>query len=296
MRIHDPLWLVAVALLVILAVGLVFGALARWLLRGRAQLDTATTIVLAIAGSAVGLAIAGAIKTSARIRDPLAIVLALGMTIAVIAVYSVVAARFQSTVRIPIADLLRAGESDGVEFKSTARINLHTGQKDPKIELVIAKTVAALANADGGTLLIGVDDDGRVLGLTADLATLKTPDLDRYELWLRDLLTTALGMTAATAVGVDFADPAAETDPVVATDEIDGDQMVCRIQVPASAQPVYLLPTRNEPREFWVRMGNSSRRLPVDEAAGYIMHRWPLSVGASLAAQIRASVRFSAPD
>ena len=38
------------------------------------------------------------------------------------------------------------------------------------MEEVILKTVAGFWNAEGGTLLVGVSDDGSVLGLDADLA------------------------------------------------------------------------------------------------------------------------------
>lgn len=67
-----------------------------------------------------------------------------------------------------IADLIAAGESDGVEFKSTLRMNLHTRQVDDKIQMASLKTIAGFLNAKGGTLLIGVADNGDVLGLTAD--------------------------------------------------------------------------------------------------------------------------------
>jgi hypothetical protein len=42
-----------------------------------------------------------------------------------------------------------------------------------------------------------------------------------------------------------------------------------------------------------VRSGNSTRQLGVDEATEYVMHRWPLNLGSSIAAQLRAAVRFS---
>ena len=71
-----------------------------------------------------------------------------------------------------LADLLAAGESQTVEFKSTARWNVHAGQADKKMEHVIVKTVCGFLNAEGGTLLIGVDDDGAVVGLDADMQTL----------------------------------------------------------------------------------------------------------------------------
>ncbi len=104
----------------------------------------------------------------------------------------------------PAAELVVAGETAEVEFKSSARYNQHTGQRDPKLELVIAKTIAAFANSAGGVLLIGVADDGSVLGLDNDYKFMKKPDNDRYELWLRDHLSVTLGADTAAAVRVDF--------------------------------------------------------------------------------------------
>jgi hypothetical protein len=63
---------------------------------------------------------------------------------------------------VAVTDLIEAGESQ-VEFKSTARWNLHTGQADPKLEHVVVKTVCGLLSAEGVTLLICVGDDGEVL-------------------------------------------------------------------------------------------------------------------------------------
>ena len=60
------------------------------------------------------------------------------------------------------AELTTGGETEGVEFKSTLRTNLHTGQPDEKMQMAALKTIAAFLNAGGGTLLIGVADDGSV--------------------------------------------------------------------------------------------------------------------------------------
>ena len=73
-----------------------------------------------------------------------------------------------AVVPIAIADLIAGGETGAVEFKSTLRMNLHTRQVDDKIQVSALKTVAGFLNAKGGTLLIGVADDGEVLGLDAD--------------------------------------------------------------------------------------------------------------------------------
>ncbi len=73
---------------------------------------------------------------------------------------------------LTLADLLAVGESQTVEFKSTARWNIYAGRADKKMEHVITKTVCGFLNAEGGTLLIGVGDDGAVVGLADDMKTL----------------------------------------------------------------------------------------------------------------------------
>lgn len=279
-----PVWAVAAALPLVVLDGWLLGSLARWLLRGRARLGMATAIIIAILATALGLFVAGLINPEVLLWSPLTVLLALGFSIAGIAGYSAIAAHFQRPQRAGLAELVRAGESDRVEFKSTARVNLRTGAKDERMERVVAKTVAAFLNSDGGTLVIGVDDTGAALGLEPDFGTLKSPDADRFELWLRDLFTTSLGQNAAAIVEVDFADlPTA--DQVTA--------QVCRVTCRPSPRPVYLRAGRGATPELWVRTGNSTRQLGVDEATEYVMHRWPLSLGSTVAAQLRAAVRFS---
>ncbi len=277
-------WVVAAFLPAALLVAWLLGSVAQWLLRGRARLGTATLIVVSVVGVSLGLFVAGWIDPRASLWSPLTVLLALGTTVLGIAAYAGVAAHFQRPQRQAVAELLAAGESDRVEFKSTARVNLRTGQKDERMEQVIAKTACAFLNADGGTLVIGVDDDGTPLGLERDLAVKKSPDLARYELWLRDLLTTTLGQTAAATVGIEF--------PAVPSGD-DGARTVCRVTCVPSPRPVYLRPGKGAAPELWVRSGNSTRQLTVDEATAYVMHRWPLNLGSSIAAQLRAAVRFS---
>lgn len=284
-EVTEPLWLIATALVAVLIVAWIFGGIARWVLRGRARLSTATSIVLSILGSAIGLLIAGFIGSPQQFWSLLTIGLTLVCSIVAIAIYSAVAAHFQRPQPESVPQLLAGGESDRVEFKSTARVNLHTGEKDARMELTVVKTVAAFLNSDGGTLLIGVDDEGTPLGLAADLQTLKKGDADRFELWLRDLFTTSLGQTSAAEIDVDIQELAVSDDP-------DERRLVCRVGCSPSPRPVYLRPGKNSPPEFWVRSGNSTRQLSVDQAADYVMHRWPLGLGPGIAAQLKAAARF----
>ncbi|MCR5977899.1 ATP-binding protein [Gordonia jinghuaiqii] len=289
-----PVWATATALVLVLIVAWLFGSIAKWLLRRRARLNTTTCMVLSILGTAVGLFIAGAVDHRLDLWSLVTVVLGLVSSIVAVATYGTVAARLQSPPDITIAELLSSGESERVEFKSTARVNLRNKQKDLQMEQVIAKTVSAFLNSEGGNLLIGVADDGTPLGLDPDFGTLRSPDADRFELWLRDMLTATLGQSTAAAVGITI-------EPVKAAgaDEAGGadtaDVLVCRIECAPSPRPVYLRgPKNNAQPEFWVRAGNSTRQLSVDQAAEYVMHRWPLGAGRAVAAQIRAAARFSA--
>ncbi len=67
-----------------------------------------------------------------------------------------------------VLELIKSGESNKVEFKSTLRKNLHTNTFDKQIEHAILKTLTAYLNSEGGTLLVGVSDTGDVLGLESD--------------------------------------------------------------------------------------------------------------------------------
>ncbi|WP_197037888.1 MULTISPECIES: ATP-binding protein [Actinomycetes] len=284
LHIAVPVWATAVALVIVLILAWGFSSVARWLVRRRARLNATTGMFLSILGSALGLFIAGALDPDLKVWSATTVVLGLVSSIVCVVAYAAVAAHFQKTEHASVAALMAAGESARVEFKSTARVNLRSGEKDAKMEQVIVKTVSAFLNGDGGTLLIGVDDEGTPLGLDPDFATLKHPDADRFELWLRDLLTTTLGQSTAAVVAVAIKSVPTE----------HGDRQVCRVTCPPSPRPVYLRPAKNAPTEFWLRTGNSSRQLGVDQAAEYVMHRWPIGAGRSIAAQIRAAVRFSA--
>ena len=160
-----------------------------------------------------------------------------------------------------ISELISAGESQTTEFKSTARWNTHTRQADPRLEQVIVKTVCGFLNAEGGSLLIGVADDGRILGLTEDLLTLGRGDADRYELFLRDLLSANLSVSTATTVRIRF-------------ERVSGHD-VCLVSVAVSGRPVFAKPQRGaEPNEFWVRTGNSTRQLHGDDMVEYQREHW----------------------
>ena len=258
------------------------GMIVRRFLASRMTMSTASATLTGMLGVWAGLLFAGWIFSSSDMWRPAMIAVAAVVALLVVTVCALIVAYLHPRPGLdPIADVAARGESDTREFKSSARWNMRTQQRDDAMETVIAKTVAAFMNSGGGTLLIGVDDDGKLIGLGPDYATLKSPDADRFELWIRDLWGQRLGTNAAALPSIDFA-PA--TDPQEGYEA----QEVCRVTVPPSPRPVYLLgPKGNGAPELWVRVGNSTRRLEVSDAVEYITHRWPSSVRTTLWGRIR---------
>jgi predicted HTH transcriptional regulator len=126
------------------------------------------------------------------------------------------------------------------------------------LESVVAKTAAGFMNTHGGILVIGVDDNGNPVGLDRDLATLPKPNLDGYELFLRNLLNAAVGADLCARISIEF--------PTV-----DGAQ-VCALRIPAASRAVWIK-TGND-KVLYVRSGNSTRPFDGEEAHSYITTHW----------------------
>lgn len=248
------LWL---ALTIALVVGVLVGGGVRLAYGRRTHLSWSASILAGIFGAFISTTAGVLLSGGFAEFHPLG---ALAAAIVGTTIVMYLATRFSRPPVRTAEQLLAGGEAADVEFKSTARRNLHTGKRDEKIELVIAKTIAALANGDGGSLLIGVADDGEVLGLDNDLPLMKQPDVDRYELWLRDYLSQVLGGAAASAVKVSF--------PVLAGHEI------CLVRVPEATRPVFVTPGKGDGPQLWARVGNSTRQLPLDQALAYASDRF----------------------
>lgn len=164
----------------------------------------------------------------------------------------------EAELEAPAAELIAGGENRLVEFKATARWNPFTRQKDKEIEHAVIKSVAGFMNADGGSLFIGVSDEGEPVGVERDLKVVARNDLDGFENWIITLLEQAIGGAATANATVEF--PA-----------VNG-TTVCRVKVRPSGSPVYVTVKGDD--WFYVRLGNSTRRLPTREAIEYISQRW----------------------
>lgn len=145
--------------------------------------------------------------------------------------------------------LIAEGESRGLEFKQTMRFNLKAGKNGKEIEHAIAKTVSAFINSEGGTLLVGVADDGTVTGFAED----NFVSDDKALLHFNNLVNQYLGTEFSRYV---------ETMAI----QVRGSTVLRALCMPARV-PAILKNGQSE--EFYVRSGPASRQLTLSQ-----FHEW----------------------
>ena len=156
-------------------------------------------------------------------------------------------------------ELIKRGESKTLEFKSTLRWNLKEDRKDLRVTHASLKTIAAFLNTEGGDLLLGVADDGSVVGIERD----RLDGDDRFMLHLAQVVRNALGDRAGTCI-----------DPK--TQMLD-EGTVCVVSCQRSPEPVLLRwkgMERARKGDFFVRSGPGTVKLPPASAKVYIRTRF----------------------
>ena len=194
-------------------------------------------------------------------------------------------------------DKVEIKEDQRTEFKRSLFFDAVTHQPSFKQMIVIADTMAAFMNADGGMLYIGISDDKQPIGIQDDLDVLEhNPELvvarsargndeqysysgttDKYEIKLRQIVKAHMSANAAQYVGsVRFA--------------IIGGKQICRIECkPCRPDEIVYVYHRYSPRapevaEIFLRTGNQKGKLdgiPRDE---FVRRRY----GQSLLGQMSA--------
>lgn len=155
---------------------------------------------------------------------------------------------------LDVGALIEAGESEAIEFKSTLRINLHTGEQDKRMETSALKTLAGFLNTNGGSLVIGISDDGSPVGIEAD----KFPNEDKMGLHLVNIVKARLGPQAMTAMHLHFEDH-------------DGTRVLV-IRCPRSRAPVFV--KDGEIERFYVRTGPATTELTASQTQSFITQRF----------------------
>lgn len=158
-----------------------------------------------------------------------------------------------------LQSLIREGEGLFLEFKQTLRYDIRKKVVSKDVERSVMKTVAGFMNADGGTLIIGVDDEGNMTGLENDFNTLAKKNRDGFENHLNMLVKTMIGIKFTNYFRTRF--------------EYFKEKEACLITVDPSHKPAYLHSPEGR-EEFFVRIGNSTQPFSMSEAEDYIKTRW----------------------
>jgi predicted HTH transcriptional regulator len=161
---------------------------------------------------------------------------------------------------ISIEELIRIGEGENIEFKETLRYDIRKGESSKEIEKSVLKSIAGFLNADGGTLLVGVNDDGVPVGLENDIKTLPKKNRDGLENYLTMLVKSMIGVNHTKHINVQF-DKVSERE-------------ICAIHVRPGRKPAYLKNHSDNKEEFFVRVGNSTQPFSMSQAEEYIRNRF----------------------
>jgi hypothetical protein len=159
------------------------------------------------------------------------------------------------SVKRSVAELVNIGEGTEVEFKSTLRVNLHTGERDARMEQTVLKTIAGFLNSRaGGRLVIGVSDDGTAVGFEAD----GFQNEDRMALHLMNLVRSRLDEKFGMYIHPHFED-------------YDGVRVLVVDCSPAGS-PAFVKEGNTE--RFYVRQGPSTPELPPSKVPDYVKERF----------------------
>lgn len=135
------------------------------------------------------------------------------------------------------------------------RVNLHTGEIDKKIEYATLKTISAFMNSKGGTLLLGISNNGEIIGLEKD----RFENNDKLNLHLTNLIKEKIGKNQLSIIDIQTI--------------IIKEKTVIKIDCLENKNPVFLkVPSGEE--EFHVRIGPASVQIKGSELVDYINKRF----------------------
>jgi len=166
---------------------------------------------------------------------------------------------YNSAENLSVAMLFSQSEHEQLEFKSSFRFDHYTKQVNRELEKAAMKTVAAFLNSRGGTLVIGVDDSRKPLGIEYDYQTLSRQSSDGFENHFTNIFNAMIGPEFRRNVRLLF-------------HALDG-RSVCVVNVAPADEPAYLAADNAE--YFYIRTGNGTTSLKLSEIEAYSRSRWP---------------------
>ncbi len=141
------------------------------------------------------------------------------------------------------------GETEQIEFKATYKWDINENRANKILPHEISREICGFQNSRGGTLFIGVKDNGDIYGLERDIKILGS--LDKLQQDISATVKRDLG-----GRGMDFE---------MSIESIKS-KKICIIDVERSEYPVFF-----QNRDFYIRRGTSCYGLNTKEAYDYIL-------------------------
>lgn len=160
-----------------------------------------------------------------------------------------------------LKQLVFAGENNQLKFKPTLVFNLKTSKPGIGIKGIIAKTICAFLNSNGGILFIGITDEGVLQGLYPDFSLADGKDYYEYfMLEYEQMVDHFLSFPVKSKVCGEF-------------QTINGKELFAVTVSPSRGRPIFL--NGKEGKEFYIRHDASTKPLhDIEEIASYCIARW----------------------
>jgi len=152
------------------------------------------------------------------------------------------------------------GEGQQIEFKASLRWDVNIKAINKSLEYMIVKTISGFLNSNGGILIIGVSDDGKILGLKSDYESLRKKDRDGFSLKLVQVITNYIEEKFCNFWKTKFI-------------QIE-EKEICMIIVQKNPEPCYTHSFDKKSEIFYVRIESSTRALKVRDVVSFIKHRF----------------------
>ncbi len=157
---------------------------------------------------------------------------------------------------------IEKGESKFIEFKETLSLDVrkqsdksYQSKKESYIELAVLKTIAGFLNSEGGELFIGVNDQGKLLGIKNELDKLHKSSKDKMQLHLKNLIKENIGSSFNNFIITDLKNL--------------GDQEIIHVICNKSDKEVFI-----KDKDFYIRSGPSTDKLEGKELLNYTKSRF----------------------
>lgn len=165
------------------------------------------------------------------------------------------------SIPISLEQIIEGGEGNQVEFKPTLLFNSNTKSAGIGKKAIIARAICAFLNANGGYLLIGMEDNKQVRGLSNDFSLSNGKDpKDFFLLEFDEMIEHFISTSVISNISAQFF-------------EIENKEIFVVEVQPSNRRPIFF--KGQDGKEFYVRKLASSKRIyDIEEIANYCIDRW----------------------